>query len=112
MFMWATALHEMCHAYEGVRAERRAWKMGISGTFGPKMEAEHEWGRSGCLGLWAIVPAEEDGTAWVLSGGLKGVRKEGMDGGGRGRKAGAMIDGSVLIFLSEKGVSLESVRRA
>ncbi|KAF6223749.1 hypothetical protein HO133_000592 [Letharia lupina] len=57
MHMWSTALHEMCHAYEGVRAQT-GMRAGHQMDFGFKVQAVHERAQ-GLFGLWAIVPAEE-----------------------------------------------------
>ncbi|KAF6226818.1 hypothetical protein HO173_012322 [Letharia columbiana] len=57
MHMWSTALHEMCHAYEGVRAQT-GMRAGHQMDFGLKIQAVHERAQ-GLFGLWAIVPAGE-----------------------------------------------------
>lgn len=57
MQMWSTALHEMCHAYEGVRAPM-GMQPGHQKDFVLKIEAVHERAQK-LFGLWAIVPTEE-----------------------------------------------------
>ena len=57
MLMWATALHEMCHAYEGVRA-REGMQPGHEANFELKIQAVHDRAQR-LFDLWAIVPAEE-----------------------------------------------------
>ena len=57
MQVWSTALHEMCHAYEGVRAQT-GMQPGHQKDFDLKIQAVHERAQK-LFGLWAIVPAEE-----------------------------------------------------
>lgn len=75
MQMWSTALHEMCHAYEGVRAQT-GMQPGHEKDFRLKIEAVHERAQE-LFGLWAIVPKEEL-ARWGLYEpcmiGVRGVR--------------------------------------
>ena len=57
MLMWSTALHEMCHAYQGVRA-REGMQPGHRADFELKIQAVHDRAQR-LFDLWAIVPAEE-----------------------------------------------------
>ncbi len=76
MQMWSTALHEMCHAYEGVRAQT-GMQPGHEKDFRLKIEAVHERAQE-LFGLWAIVPKEELARWGLYEASMMGF------GGGRG----------------------------